>query len=148
MDGVLLFALRIALIAVLWLFILIVLTVLRKDTKATAPAASVAPARPAKRGEVPRHITIVDGPMRGSRLDLDGVSEVTIGRSPDCLFVVSDDYASSRHARLFQHGNEWFVEDLDSRNGTFVNGDRIDQPERVTTASTIKIGRTTVRLIG
>ena len=69
-----------------------------------------------------------------------------MGRIQKCTFVVGDDFASARHARLFKHGSEWFVEDLDSRNGTFVGGYRIDQPERVNSNSDIKIGRTIVRL--
>ena len=45
-----------------------------------------------------------------------------------------------------RRGSEWVVEDLESRNGTFVNGVRIDQPEVVGADSEIKLGRTTVRL--
>src|SRR5699024_10215107 len=56
-------------------------------------------------------------------------------------------YASSRHARLFRRGSQWFVEDLESRNGTFVAGNRIDQPEQVGVNTDIKMGRSTVRLV-
>ena len=70
-----------------------------------------------------------------------------MGRSPDCTFQLGDDFASARHARLFRRGSDWFVEDLDSRNGTYVGGYRIDQPERVSTGTDIKVGRTTVRLV-
>ena len=75
------------------------------------------------------------------------LEEVVMGRSPDCTFQLGDDFASARHARLFRRGSDWFVEDLDSRNGTFVGGYRIDQPERVGTGTDIKVGRTTVRLV-
>ncbi|MDO4928101.1 MAG: FHA domain-containing protein [Corynebacterium sp.] len=161
MDSMLVFALRIALLVVLWLFILLTLNVQRRETKAAAQssqaravmppspemAAAVPPIIPAKRGGAPHQITIVEGPLTGSRMDLGDLQEITMGRASTCNFVVGDDFASSRHARLFKRGNEWYVEDLDSRNGTYVNGYRIDQPERVTTASDIKVGRTTIRLV-
>lgn len=70
-----------------------------------------------------------------------------MGRADDNDFVLGDDFASARHARLFRRGSDWFVEDLDSRNGTFVDGYRIDQPERVQVGTDIKMGRTIVRLM-
>ena len=80
-------------------------------------------------------------------MEITSVGEVVMGRSQDCDFVLGDDFASARHARLFRRGSDWFVEDLDSRNGTFVAGTRIDQPERVDTGTSIRVGRTTVRLV-
>lgn len=155
MDSTILLVLRIVLLVVLWLFILFALNALRRDTKAAAgamlssPSLVDAPAAPKlkSRGSAPQALMVVDGPMQGTRLDFNGATDITLGRASDCTLVLGDDYASARHARLFSRGNEWFVEDLDSRNGTFVGGYRIDQPEKVTTASDIKVGRTTVRLV-
>ena len=79
-------------------------------------------------------------------MDISTIDELVLGRSEDCDFVLGDDYASSRHARVFRRGNHWFVEDLDSRNGTHLSGARIDQPERVDVGQDIRVGRTTVRL--
>ena len=156
MDSVILFGLRIGLLVVLWLFILFALNSMRKDVKiaASSPnrgagsggsASSVPPA--AHHGGMSQQMTIVDGPMTGSRMDLGDLTEITIGRAPDCDFLVSDDFASGRHARLIKRDSVWFVEDLDSRNGTFVHGEKIEGPVRVTSGSDIKIGRTTVRLV-
>lgn len=156
MDSVILFGLRIGLLVVLWLFILFALNSMRKDVKiaASSPnrgagsggsASSVPPA--AHHGGMPQQMMIVDGPMTGSRMDLGDLTEITIGRAPDCDFLVSDDFASGRHARLIKRDSVWFVEDLDSRNGTFVHGEKIEGPVRVTSGSDIKIGRTTVRLV-
>ena len=80
-------------------------------------------------------------------MDVSSLEELTIGRGPDNDFQLGDDFSSARHARLFRRGSEWFVEDLDSRNGTFVQGMRIDQPERVSVGTDIKMGRTIVRLV-
>lgn len=143
MDSMILFGLRIALLAVLWFFVFLCLRSLRKSTRGT-----VAPTHtPSSGGGAVRTLTIADGPYAGSTLEIITLSEVTIGRAKDCTFVVVDDYASSRHAKLMKHGSGWVLEDLDSRNGTFVNGVRIDAPEKVSTASEITIGRTTLRLV-
>ncbi|WP_151549776.1 MULTISPECIES: FHA domain-containing protein FhaB/FipA [Corynebacterium] len=159
MSAVILLVFRIGLLVLLWLCIFFALRAMRRDTNrlagtqssgrfwskrspATAPAGA-----PRKRPQPPAQLVVVDGAMRGSRMDLLGVQEITIGRSQECTFVIQDDFASSRHARLFRRGDDWFVEDLDSRNGTHVGGYRIDQPEKITTESEVTIGRTTVRLM-
>lgn len=152
MDEMILFGLKVALLVLLWLFIFFALNIQRKDTRPTGAALAVAPQPVAplaasKRGTKPRLITIVDGPLTGSRMELGALTEITIGRAPDCDFVVGDDFASARHAKLIKRGNEWFAEDLDSRNGTFVSGVRIDQPEKVATGTDVKVGRTTIRLV-
>ena len=50
-------------------------------------------------------------------------AEVVIGRDPTCGCVLDDATVSARHARLSYHHNQWWVEDLDSRNGTFLNNE-------------------------
>ncbi|QCB27354.1 FHA domain-containing protein FhaB/FipA [Corynebacterium endometrii] len=152
MDSVLLLALRIGLLVLLWLFILVALNAMRRDNNKAAgmvssSGAGLAPAAPKLRREQANHITVVDGPLRGSHMPLGSLEDFTLGRSQDCDFILGDDYASSRHARLFRRGSTWFVEDLESRNGTYVAGIRIDQPERVGVGTDIKMGRTTVRLV-
>lgn len=162
MSSAILLVFRIGLLALLWLCIFVALRAMGRDTNRLAGTQSSSrilqrfrsssntaqPATHAPRSkQLPRQLTVVDGTMRGSRMDLQGVQEIIIGRSQDCTFVVQDDYASSRHARFFRHGDDWFVEDLDSRNGTHVGGTRIDQPEKLSTGSDITIGRTTVRLM-
>lgn len=149
MDSVVLLALRIGLLALLWLFILVALNAMRRDANKAAgvyqPSAQTKSSP--RRREVPKQISIVDGPLRGSHMQLGTLEECTMGRAQDCDFVTGDDFSSGHHARLFRRGSEWFIEDLESRNGTFVGGVRIDQPERVGVGSDIKLGRTTVRLM-
>ena len=153
MDSVLVFGLRIGLLVLLWLFILVALNAMRRDAKSaatgTAPAAaSTGFTPPAPRSRKPAaQITVVDGPLRGSHMQISSLEEFIVGRAPNCDFVVGDDSASSRHARLFRRGSEWFIEDLDSRNGTFVSGARIDQPERIAVGTDIKLGRSLLRLV-
>ena len=158
MDSVVLLAFRIGLLVLLWFFVLMTLRALRADTKTTASLATgggavqtASPAKPSivsalKKSDAPSQLRVIEGPLVGSHMDISSLDEVVMGRSPQCTVVVGDDFAAARHARLFKQGSEWFVEDLDSRNGTFVGGYRIDQPERVNSNSDIKIGRTIVRL--
>lgn len=165
MDAAVLSFARIALLVLLWVFILLALAAMRADANSVAggtrrgrskrrhghsgPAPAPAPApgpAPMVRREKARIITVVAGPLQGSHMDISQLESVILGRGQDCDFVLGDDFASSRHARLFRRGSDWFVEDLESRNGTFVGGYRIDQPERVQVGMDIKMGSTTVRL--
>lgn len=147
METGILLIFRIVLLALLWLFILGIVRLLRKDLTTAAGPAVVQNSLPklGTKGSVSR-LTVIDGPLTGSHMDISSLSEITIGRSQDAEFVVGDDFASGRHARLFKRGNDWYVEDLASRNGTFLSGMRIEQPEKVELGSDIKIGRTTLRL--
>ncbi|APT91607.1 signal peptide protein [Corynebacterium phocae] len=158
MDSLILLGLRIGILSLLWIFILVALNAMRRDANRAAtipvnqpaPGVSgpvVAPAPRAQKRESARQIAVVEGPYKGSHMELGVLEELTIGRANDCHFVTGDDYSSAHHSRLFRRGSEWFVEDLESRNGTFVDGFRIDQPERIGVGSNIKMGRTTVRLL-
>ncbi len=69
--------------------------------------------------------------------------EITIGRSPDCDIPIPDDQASRRHARLYPQDGRWYVQDLASMNGTFVNGARIAAPVEVSAGSTVQVGNST-----
>ncbi|AWB83109.1 FHA domain-containing protein [Corynebacterium liangguodongii] len=146
MDSAIILGARFGLLILLWLFIGFVLWVVRKDVVAASGARrQSAPSTPIRR-EKARELVVVDGPLKGSHMEIASIEDLTLGRANTCDFVLGDDYASSTHARLFRRGSEWFIEDLDSRNGTFVQGVRIDQPERVSVGTDMKMGRTTVRL--
>ena len=86
-----------------------------------------------------------DTALRGTILPL-GSSSVLVGRSPSCTLVLDDDYSSSRHARLFQQGDQWCVEDLGSTNGTFLGTERLSAPAPVTVGSVLRVGKTVVEL--
>ena len=51
--------------------------------------------------------------------------EAVIGRSRNCDITINEDFISSKHVRIWFDDGEWYLSDLDSRNGTFVNGKRI-----------------------
>jgi pSer/pThr/pTyr-binding forkhead associated (FHA) protein len=66
--------------------------------------------------------------------------ELVIGRNPGCDHVIDQSMVSSRHARLFRSGDHVFLEDLSSANGTFVNGERIQEATKVEPGDTISLG--------
>ena len=78
---------------------------------------------------------------RGQAFDLD--DELTVGRSPGCgVSTVDDVYTSTLHARLFRHGDQLWVEDLGSTNGTFVNSERISVATRLGKGDLLQVGGT------
>lgn len=55
-------------------------------------------------------------------------SEVTIGRDPECDLSVPNSTMSARHATLSFHQNQWWIEDLHSTNGSYIEDLRIEEP--------------------
>ena len=94
-----------------------------------------------------RRLVITSGPRAGTELPL-GRDPITIGRSSESNLVIRDDYTSTHHARLLLWGSDWVVQDLDSTNGTFVDGARIDSPTQVPVGVPVKVGATTFELRG
>lgn len=90
-------------------------------------------------------LVITSGPRRGTEVAL-GNEPITIGRSGDSGLVIRDDYTSTHHARLMLWNNEWMIQDLDSTNGTFLDGQRVTVPTQVPLDAPIKIGTTTFEL--
>ena len=75
-----------------------------------------------------------------------GASPVTLGRADDSTLVITDDYASSRHARLVPGGGAWTLEDLGSTNGTYLGGAKVVRPTPVPVGQQIRIGKTVLEL--
>lgn len=88
-------------------------------------------------------VVVTSGPETGRRIELG--LEVAIGRQ-DADLVVEDPEVSRRHAVLRRSDGSVVVEDLDSTNGTFVNGERIRSPIVVAPGDQIRVGRTTLKI--
>lgn len=160
---------RLGLLALLWVFVFAVVGVLRGDLygtrvkrRASGPgkvARSAPPgvtprpvARPparerrSRRSKGPTRLVVTAGPLAGTTLPLRPAGTL-IGRSPECALVLDDDYASGRHARIFQADDgQWMVEDLRSTNGTFLGATRLTEPREVAVGSVLRIGQTVVEL--
>lgn len=90
-------------------------------------------------------LVITSGPRRGTEIQLGG-EPLTIGRSGESGLVIRDDYTSTHHARLLIWNDEWMIQDLDSTNGTFLEGRRVSVPTKVPLGAPIKVGTTTFEL--
>lgn len=92
-----------------------------------------------------RYLVITSGKADGTSIPLDD-DIITIGRSADSTLVIVDEYTSTYHARLARNGDQWLLTDLDSTNGTKVNGSRVSGTVLVPTFTPITIGTTTFEL--
>jgi pSer/pThr/pTyr-binding forkhead associated (FHA) protein len=159
MSTLTLLLIRLAFLAVLWLFVITAVGVVRTDLFGQSPSSRkqkrqrqnprprpARPPRPARaaRGE-PQQLLVPGGPLSGTTLPLTE-QQITIGRSNDATLVLNDDYASSRHARLFPQDGQWIVEDLGSTNGTYLDRQKVTQPTPVPTGVPIRIGKTVLEL--
>lgn len=145
--------LRMGLLALLWVFVFSIVGVLRGDlygtrvtrrsTRAERQASARTGERRRRRG--PQQLVVTSGPLTGTQLPIREGGTL-IGRSPECALVLDDDYASGRHARIYQDRGTWYVEDLGSTNGTYADAVKVGQPTRVDTGSAIRIGRTVIEL--
>jgi len=156
MPEVVLAVARFGFLALLWLFIFAVVGVVRRDIFGTRGTRLVATprgistpvaTRPArvKRGKTARTLVVTDGALAGTRLTL-GDTPITIGRADDSSLVLTDDFASTRHARLWPREGQWLVEDLGSTNGTYLDRAKVTGPTPVPLGSPIRIGRTVLEL--
>ncbi|TFC09524.1 FHA domain-containing protein [Cryobacterium algoritolerans] len=111
--------------------------------RSAAPPAGSGPERATARNAT--RLVITSGPKSGTEFPLTSDS-VTIGRSGDSSLVIRDDYTSTHHARLMLWNEEWMIQDLDSTNGTFLNGSRLAVPTPVPLNTPVKIGATSFEL--
>ncbi|HEX6781093.1 MAG TPA: FHA domain-containing protein [Solirubrobacterales bacterium] len=145
-------ALKFGFLAVLYLFVLVIARSALKDlrrTVAPAPDATGFHAAPAfadaPRG--PDGWLVVErggGLKRDQRFDLIG--GLSVGRSKDADVRIEDRYASSIHARVFSREGRFFVEDMNSTNGTLLNGATLQGEAELIDGDTVQIGDTVFRL--
>lgn len=67
--------------------------------------------------------------------------KITIGRNPSCECVIDHETISGRHATLAYHHNQWWLEDAGSKNGSFINEQRVDEPTVITTKDVLRCGK-------
>jgi hypothetical protein len=175
MSDLALFLVRIGFLAVLWIFVFSILSVIRADlfgqkvvsrvAEANQPvvvSAPVIPAAPLNNAPetsdaipvvdansdlqlIPSKLLMTAGPRKGQELRLDR-REVTIGRADNADLVIQDEFASTHHAKLVLMNGEWLIQDLNSTNGTFVNGKRVGTPMVVKANTPVQIGNSVFEL--
>ncbi len=143
---------RAGFLALLWLFVLVALRVVRSDLYAASGLRAILPGggRSAPRGggrsRLPRQMIVTAGALAGTRVSLEDSRPILIGRADDSTLVLDDDYASTRHARISLQGEEWYVEDLGSTNGTYLDRAKVTGPTRVPLGVPVRIGKTVIEL--
>lgn len=143
---------KLGFLAVLWLFVLSAVSVIRSDIFGTKTPQKVRSARPKPAAKsrkpargVPTKLQVVDGPNMGQSVPL-GDAPILLGRGTDAAIRLDDDYVSTRHARFATNGEQWFVEDLGSTNGTYLGSQRITSPIPIGIGIPVRLGKTIVEL--
>jgi pSer/pThr/pTyr-binding forkhead associated (FHA) protein len=155
MSELTLFLIKISYLAILWIFVLSAISVVRSDMfgaripqgsrEATPKPPRQAKQKTKQRKGSPTHVLVVDGANQGERADL-AQAPILIGRGSDAAIRLDDDYVSTRHARIAASGDQWFVEDLGSTNGTYIGSARITQPTTLALGTQVRIGKTILEL--
>lgn len=168
MSELTLTVMRLGFLAVLWLFVIVSIQVIRSDlfgTRVTQRTARRAQdQRPQQRPQqqrqqpaggrrgrgggrgAPTKLVVTEGSLTGTTVALQGQT-ITLGRAHDSTIVLDDDYASSRHARIYpDRDGRWIVEDLGSTNGTYLDRTRLTTPTPIPPGAPIRIGKTVIEL--
>ncbi len=91
-------------------------------------------------------VSVERGPkeLRGVSIVVRG--PVSVGRSPGADIVIGAGYVSGRHARFSLMGQNLFIEDLGSTNGTMVNGQPITEPTALSNHDVVNVGDVAIRV--
>ncbi|MFD9813224.1 FHA domain-containing protein [Streptomyces sp. NPDC059080] len=172
MSELTLTVMRLGFLAVLWLFVIVAVQVIRSDLfgtrvtqrgaarrggqEARAQRQSAAPPQQRRqeggrgnnrqRRGAPTKLVVSEGTLQGTTVALQGQT-ISLGRAHDSTIVLDDDYASSRHARIYpDRDGQWIVEDLGSTNGTYLDRNRLTTPTPIPLGAPIRIGKTVIEL--
>jgi pSer/pThr/pTyr-binding forkhead associated (FHA) protein len=136
-SAIILLALRILLAAVLYSFLGLAIYTLLRDLKQQGELL-------AARQPPPLTLTSLD---EASPMTLKYTQpEIILGRAADCDFPLDDQAVSAQHARLSYRQQQWWVEDLASTNGTFLNGDAVSVPVVLTHGDELRLGHMGVKI--
>lgn len=134
MDELLL-ALRLILAALLYLFLGVAFFILWKGLQKNEEAEV--------NTHTPAQVTIEEGKGQGKQIALRPVTG--IGRAATNVVAVNDLFTSMNHALILWRENLWWLEDLKSHNGTYLNGEPVTQPVPLTSGDLVRIGETVLK---
>jgi len=144
--------LKFCLLAVLYLFLARVVWIVARELRGTPapvparPAAEPAASAGRGRGRKQWRLVLLEPKAEaGSVFEIDG--EATLGRGGGCTVPLAfDTFVSQVHARAIDRDGILWVEDLGSRNGTFVNGEQVHEATRVAKGSRVQVGETVLEV--
>lgn len=137
MAAIVLLVIRILIAAGLYLFLGLILYTLWQEIKQQSLALSPA--------QIPGIILFIE--LSGERMAFHKY-DILIGRDPTCDVCLLDQTVSGQHAKITHRQGQWWVEDLHSTNGTFLNELMVTQPVVITIGDRIRLGQVTVRVEG
>ena len=130
--------LRLIFLALLYAFLWMVVRALVRDLRAAAREPTT---------ELGRLVIVASPsgePAPGSAFALDAIT--SLGRDVNNSIVLEDEFVSATHAALTYRGRAWYVEDLGSTNGTFVNGSQVDGLAPIAFGDEVQVGQVRLRL--
>lgn len=132
MSAILVLILRIALVICLYTFLAWALYTLWRDLRLQSQMLAAR--------KIPT-LTLKSEDEENEQVKQFEKPEVLIGRDTLCDFCVSNETVSANHARLTYHHNQWWIEDLRSTNGTFLNDERIYTQTVLISGDDLRVGR-------
>ena len=160
MSELALFLVRTGFLALLWIFIFSIISVIRADLFGQKVVSKVASANlpnsfVAATGTTSANVKLAEqkatklvvtaGEKVGTEIALSG-RQLTIGRAGDSDLVVDDEFTSTHHAKLVFINGEWLVQDLDSTNGTLLDGKKVTTTSVVPMNTQVRVGQTSFEL--
>lgn len=124
---VLLAVLRFLLVGSLYLFLVIVVVVLARGLAPRRAAART----PVRQASTHARLLVVDAEVHGLPASFEVDGEALIGRDPGCTVCLPPMYVSGHHARLEFADGQWWIQDLGSKNKTYLNGQQVPASEAI-----------------
>lgn len=145
--------LKFAFLALLYFFVYRALRVATLDVsgragRAPGRHAAATPKQPRRArdsGKAPKKLLVIDD--RGSKVGTFKLEQpLQLGRADACQIRLGDTYISQFHARIFPRDGAWYVEDLGSTNGTYLNQRKLSGPSELHAGDRLRLGKTTLEL--
>jgi pSer/pThr/pTyr-binding forkhead associated (FHA) protein len=138
--------LKYGLLALVYLFIWRAVRTVTRDLRTAAPAGRRRGGKSSETAATPIPTVVLHGPDGARPRTLKLAASTTVGRAPECEIRLDDTYVSQQHARIFGKSEKWYVEDLGSTNGTYVNDQKLAAPAQVQAGDRIRVGTTVLEL--
>jgi len=142
--------LKYAFIALIYFFVFRAIRAVAIDITGRRQAARTQPrsearAPRAKAGKPPQVVVVKD--ESGKKIATHRLhSTLQVGRADACHIRLDDTYVSNFHAKLYSENGAWYVQDLGSTNGTYLNRQRVSGAVEVQTGDEVRVGKTTLEL--